>query len=149
MQDYVKHAIIYITSKKEVSRMNRIIGITTGKIAGIEYVKNNFFIRFESDEGVNDLTSFDHQQHSISRLFSLESSDFLTTQLVGKRVKLIFGPILSTESKIAMLYGFANEEGDEFVIPEYLFGVAKLDMKKNFYSSSEVLDFMEYVEEIL
>ena len=148
MQDYVKHAIIYITSQKEVSRMNRIIGITTGRIAGIEYVKNDFFIRFESDEGVNELTSFDHQQHSISRLFSLESSDFLT-QLVGKRVKLIFGPLLSTESNAAMLYGFSKEDGDEFVIPQYLFGIAKLDMKKNFYSSSEVLDFMEYVEEIL
>ena len=127
--------------------MNRI-GITAGRIAGIEYVKNDFFIRFESDEGVNDLTSFDNQQHSISRLFSLESSDFLT-QLVGKRVKLIFGPILSTESKIAMLYGFAKEDGDEFVIPEYLFGIAKVDMKKEFYSSHEVLDFMEYVEEKL
>lgn len=131
--------------------MNNIVGISTGRIAGIQFVQNEFIIKFETDNGVFDFLHCkedDRQLQSLSKLFNLEASNFLT-QLVGKRVTLIFGPILFINSKAAMLYGFGKENGDMFIIPEYLFGIACQEMKKEFYNRNEVLDLLEVVEEYL
>lgn len=127
------------------------IGITKGKIADIQYVNNSFEIKFESDDGVFDnihLSDVDRQLATISSFFELETSAF-PSQLVGKRVNLIFGPILFSDSNAAMLYGFGKEEEDIFIIPHYLFAIAKKEMKKDFFNSSEVIEFLECVESIL
>jgi len=128
------------------------IGITPGRIAEIKYTDSTFTIKFESDNGVFDCLPFnenERQLSTISKLFGFEPSTSLTG-LVGEKVNLIFGPIISPHSNHAMLYGIGNEEnGNMFIIPEYLFEIVSKEMDKEFYSESEALDFMEEVESSL
>lgn len=125
------------------------ISCATGTITQANHSDGRFTIRFQDDDGINDELSFKKNEQQLKDIAELLETTESPTQWVGKRVKLIFGPKLFSHSNQAMLYGIGNENGNSFVIPEYIFEIALQKMCKKFYNIAEVYDIVEQVERLL
>lgn len=130
--------------------LSKRIGCCLGKIAQVTYSQTSYIIKFESDDEIFDILTFEkgnRQLNSLSELlFKTPTHSSSPSDWVGTRVNLFFGPKLYSHSNEALLYGIGKEDGDHFVVPEYLFKIASQRMKKKFYSLAEVYKVVDLVE---
>ena len=125
------------------------IGCYIGIISEVTPSEGRFLIRVQNDEGVFDTLLYQEEDKQLRDIAELLEISMPPTQWVGKQAKLIFGPEIYSPSKYAMLYGIGNENGNLFVIPEYIFEIVPQEMCKKFYDISEVYDMVEKVEDVL
>ena len=130
--------------------LSKRIGCCLGKVTQVTPSQSSYIIKFESDDEIFDILTFekeDRQLNSLSELlFQTSTHASFPSNWVGTKVKLFFGPKLYSHSNEALIYGISKTDGDKFIIPEYLFKIASKRMEKNFYTLAELCEVVELVE---
>ena len=94
--------------------LSKRIGCCLGKIAQVTYSQTSYIIKFESDDEIFDILTFekgDRQLNSLSELlFKTPTHSSSPSDWVGTRVNLFFGPKLYSHSNEALLYGIGKED---------------------------------------